>query len=126
MTTPDPGFESVDELAKRGYQIARIDAAAPATEREFLGAIGAALDFPDYYGHNLDALNDCMRDVVNQVYGWRPGTAGLVIVFTGYQTAAARWPRTAQLTLDIMARAARDADLAGRRLLCRTDDPARD
>jgi len=24
------------------------------------------LDFPDYYGRNLDALNDRMRDVVTQ------------------------------------------------------------
>lgn len=26
-------------------------------------AIAAALQFPNYYGHNLDALNDCLGDV---------------------------------------------------------------
>ncbi|MFD9005044.1 barstar family protein [Streptomyces sp. NPDC059582] len=25
--------------------------------------VATAIDFPDYYGHNLDALNDCLRDV---------------------------------------------------------------
>jgi RNAse (barnase) inhibitor barstar len=114
VTTPD-------ELAERGYQIVRIDAAAPETERDFLDAIGVALDFPDYYGHNLDALNDCMRDVVRQAYGWRPDAAGLAIVFTDYPSAVARWPHTASVTLDIMARAARDAERSGRQLLCLTD-----
>lgn len=110
-----------EELAERGYQIVRIDAAAPRTEREFFAAIGTALDFPDYFGHNLDALNDSMRDVVRQDYGWRPGTAGLAIVFTGYQAAAERWPHTARTTLDIMARAAKDAARSGRNLVCLTD-----
>ena len=114
MTTPD-------ELAGRGYQIVRIDAAAPETEREFLDAIGVALDFPDYFGHNLDALNDCMRDVVRQDYGWRRDAAGLAIVFTGYPAALARWPHAAAVTLDIMARATRDAAESGRQLLCLTD-----
>jgi RNAse (barnase) inhibitor barstar len=110
-----------DELAARGYQIVRIDAAAPESEREFLDAIGVALDFPDYYGHNLDALNDCMRDVVRQDYGWRPDTAGLAIVFTGYPAATARWPHAAKATLEIMARASRDAAQSGKELLCLTD-----
>lgn len=143
MTTPDlalhllaqspvtsfwrPGIlaDTVAELAGAEYQIVSIDATAPKTERDFLGAIGAALDFPDYYGHNLDALNDCLRDVVSHDYGWRPDAAGLVIVFTGYQAAVANWPRTAQLTLDIIARHSRVASLFGGRLLClvQTDDP---
>jgi RNAse (barnase) inhibitor barstar len=119
VTTPE---ENLDELAERGYQIVRIDAAAPKTEHEFFGAIGAALDFPDYFGHNLDALNDCLGDVVRHAYGWRPDTAGLVIVFTGYQAAAARWPRTARHTLEIIARQSDLAATSGDRLLCLLQD----
>ena len=101
MTTPDL---DLGELAGHGYQIVRIDAAAPKTEHEFFGAIATALDFPDYFGHNLDALNDCLGDVVEHAYGWRRDSAGLVIVFSGYQAARARWPRTAERTLEIIAR----------------------
>ncbi|MBW4720886.1 barstar family protein [Saccharothrix obliqua] len=28
-----------------------------------LAAIGEAMDFPDYYGQNLDALFDCLTDL---------------------------------------------------------------
>ncbi|HEY4457856.1 MAG TPA: barstar family protein [Pseudonocardiaceae bacterium] len=104
----------------------RIDAAAPATEHEFFGAIAAALDFPDYFGHNLDALNDCLGDVLEHAYGWPADAAGLVVVFTGYQAATERWPRTAWHTIDIFARQSDIAAMSGGQLLClvQTDDPA--
>ena len=34
-----------------------------ATTAAFLDAVGTALDFPDRYGRNLDALWDCLGDV---------------------------------------------------------------
>lgn len=37
---------------------------------EFLGGLGVALDFPDYYGHNLDALADCLGDLPDTVLLW--------------------------------------------------------
>ena len=36
---------------------------APPDPAEFLAAVGEALAFPDHYGQNLDALNDCLRDL---------------------------------------------------------------
>jgi RNAse (barnase) inhibitor barstar len=50
----------------------RIDA-----RREPLTAIAKALDFPDWFGGNWDALEDCLGDL-----SWRPG--GHVLVFTGF------------------------------------------
>jgi hypothetical protein len=74
---------------------------------------------------NLDALKDCMRDVVSQDYGWAPNTTGLVLVFTGYDAFAARCSRAAQVVLDILADQSRSAALFGRRLIClaQSDDP---
>jgi hypothetical protein len=40
------------------------------------------LQFPDCYGRNLDAFNDCMGDVTAFQYGARPDAAGLVLVLT--------------------------------------------
>ena len=37
---------------------------------EFYDAVAAALGFPDWFGHNLDALADCLRDL-----SWLPGRA---------------------------------------------------
>lgn len=45
-----------------GWSLAHI-ADVVETKDEVLGAIGVALGFPDYYGRNLDALWDCLRDL---------------------------------------------------------------
>lgn len=34
-----------------------------ADKNELHARIAAALDFPDWYGHNLDALMDCLTDL---------------------------------------------------------------
>lgn len=33
------------------------------TRREVLGALGRALDLPPWFGCNLDALEECLRDL---------------------------------------------------------------
>ena len=44
-------------------------------DKEILHArIAAALDFPDWYGHNLDALMDCLTDLDETIVtltGWQ-------------------------------------------------------
>lgn len=117
--------ETVTWLSSNGYQVTSMDATRWSTEREFHRDIAVTLNFPAYYGHNLDALNDCMRDVVSQDYGWAPDSAGLVIVFTGYGAFDASCPRAAQIVLDIMANHSRSAALFGRRLMClvQSNDP---
>jgi RNAse (barnase) inhibitor barstar len=45
---------------------------------EALDAIGAAMNFPAWYGRNLDALYDCLVDL-----SWQP-PGEHVLVWTGY------------------------------------------
>ena len=101
------------------------DASRWSTEQDLHRDIAEALSFPDYYGRNLDALNDCMRDVVSQDYGWAPDTSGLALAFTGYDAFAACCPNAAQIVLDIMADHSRGAAFFGRRLMClvQSNDP---
>lgn len=40
-----------------------IDCGGCADRRELHARIAAALNFPDWYGHNLDALMDCLTDL---------------------------------------------------------------
>lgn len=40
-----------------------IDCGGIATKEELHAHIAEMLDFPDWYGHNLDALMDCLTDL---------------------------------------------------------------
>ncbi|WP_027341343.1 barstar family protein [Hamadaea tsunoensis] len=118
--------QTTARLSEAGYQVTRMDAAGWATEHDLHREIAQALDFPDYYGRNLDALNDWMRDVVAGDYGWAAAdTTGLALVFTRYDKFTRHCPRAAQIVLDIMADQARRALLFGRRMMClvQSDDP---
>lgn len=46
-----------------GWVFAYVDGAALETRAEVLRVLGETLAFPEHYGHNLDALNDCLRDL---------------------------------------------------------------
>lgn len=41
----------------------RIDCAKISTPREFHRALAETLSFPEWYGHNLDALYDCLTEL---------------------------------------------------------------
>ena len=47
----------------------------------FLAAVGEALDFPDDYGQNFDALADCLHDIGS-------GVDGVVLLWDGWATLA--------------------------------------
>ncbi|MFD9793718.1 barstar family protein [Streptomyces sp. NPDC059070] len=118
--------QAAERLEERGFRVVRLDAGQWNTERDLHRAMAAALGFPDHYGHNLDALSDCLGDVA--CYGGYDDTAqgaGLVLAFTDYDRFAAACPRAAQSVLDIIARRARQATVLGRRLigLVQSNDP---
>lgn len=117
--------ETTTWLGTHGYQVTVLDASSWSAQADLHHAIAAALHFPDYYGRNLDALNDCLRDVVAQTYGWAPDTTGLALVFLGYDNFARQCPDAGEAVLDILADHSRVAALLGRRLMClvQSNDP---
>jgi hypothetical protein len=116
---------AVGWLEDHGYEVNQLDAAVWDAEAQMYRAMSDALNFPDYFGHNMNALNDCMRDVVSGDYGWPAEATGLVLVLSGYDAFAARCPTASQVLLDILADHGRSAALFGRRLLflVQTNDP---
>lgn len=116
--------EAISWLGQHSYKVVYLDAALWRSNGDLHRDIAHALDFPTYYGRNLDALNDCLSDVATQSYGWAAADAGFVVVIDGYDQFAKRDARTAHLLLDIYARQAAYAALFGHRLMClvRTDD----
>ncbi|WP_327257195.1 barstar family protein [Streptomyces sp. NBC_01244] len=118
--------QAVQRLEDRDFRVVRLAAGQWSTEQDMHGAVAAALQFPDYYGHNLDALNDCLGDVACYGgYGDSAEGAGLVLAFTDYDRFATACPRAAQVVLDIIADRAHRAAVLQRRLIClvHSNDP---
>ena len=60
-----------------GFALFDIDLADTTDLDAALTQIGNALGFPDWYGHNLDALHDCLTD-----FSWHEAP-GYILVITG-------------------------------------------
>jgi hypothetical protein len=116
---------TVGWLRSRSYEVAEFDAGSWTSAAGMLDDLAERLQFPSYFGRNLDALNDCMRDVASHEYGWAAGATGLVIVLTAFDAFAAVDRRTAQIMLNIIADQARSAILVGNRIIClvQSNDP---
>ncbi|WP_171905259.1 barstar family protein [Cellulosimicrobium cellulans] len=114
----------MENLAAHEFQVVVLEAGSWSTGAEVHRDIAVALDFPAYYGRNLDALNDCFSDVVAREYGWQPSAAGLALVFLGFDRFAAALPDFAPALVDILVTQARDASEAGATmvLLLQSDD----
>ena len=66
----------VDDLMKAaqdaGHHFLYANVATAPGKQEVLESIAKAFTFPDHFGKNLDALYDCMTDLVNKS-GQQPG-----------------------------------------------------
>jgi hypothetical protein len=101
-----------------GYHVARADAGTWRAAPEMHADLARVLEFPSYYGGNLDAFNDCLGDVAARAYGFPPDATGLVLALTGYDRFAAQLPSLANALLDIFAARSRGALAAGEQLIC--------
>lgn len=92
-------FEVLDvrhTVESAGHRFAHVDGWTATTKAEFLACVGEALGFPETYGQNLDALEDCLRDVGADV-------PGLVLLWDGWSILAREDQRTFSVLLDIFA-----------------------
>jgi len=68
-----------DELLQvaRGTRLdlARVDLAGVAAKEPLLECLARALGFPDWFGANWDALEDCLADL-----SWRAGTGHVILL----------------------------------------------
>jgi len=77
-------WPSASALAERGLETADLDAASVTSEDELLRELARVFRFPDYFGENWDALDECLRDLE-----WLPARGYLLRV----HNAEALWTR---------------------------------
>lgn len=102
-----------------GYAVKRLECATWDSEEAMHAALARALDFPDYYGGNWNALNDCLGDLEE------PLTSGLLVAFDRFDAFAQRLPVPAHTLLDLLAQHSRRELVFGGKLiaLAQSDDP---
>ncbi|ALN62160.1 hypothetical protein GLA29479_1276 [Lysobacter antibioticus] len=64
-----------DAAAELEFAVARVDFAGCADKDDALARIAAGLRFPAWFGHNWDALNDCVNDL-----SWWPAPGYLLLI----------------------------------------------
>lgn len=107
-------------FADRGYTVARFNCREWTDLAHFHASLAKGLGFPEYYGGNFDALNDCLGDLEE------PLTTGLVLALSRFDDFARRFPKEAHTFLDLFAQHSRRELLYNGRMLAlaQTDDDA--
>ena len=100
-----------DWFQQNGYRVVRLDAADWTTEKAFHLDIKTQMNFPDYYGMNLNALNDCLG------YLEFHGCDGVAIAIKNYHRFQATFPQMAQAALDVLGDNSWTHLLCGNRLV---------
>lgn len=125
-------IEDAKWFGDRGYRIYEFDCATWGDEQELFSQVKRTMCFPEWFGHNFDALNDCMSDLELPQDG---GAAIILDRFDVYATGPGSSPLPggecaavvgkAWTLLDILARATRFHLLNGGRVvtLVQSDDP---
>ena len=92
--TADPN--DIERAAKAaGLFVVRVDLAHLGSKTGFLGRAAKALKFPEWFGKNWDALNDCLTDL-----SWLHGN-GWVIIFENGKALAERKPQVFQNAVEV-------------------------
>ena len=116
---PELLAEDAEWLKAHNYLLDTFDCSSWRSEEDMHEALASGLKFPDYYGRNLDALNDCIGHLEI------PEESGRVLIFHRYDAFAAAFPRAAWVILNIIENKSRFLLLFGRRLfaLVQSFDP---
>jgi RNAse (barnase) inhibitor barstar len=99
--------KDLDWFGKSDFKVIEIDCSDWTNSNSIHRSLSKRLSFPDYYGNNLDALNDCLSEVDI------PGE-GLIVVFKHFDVVQ---KAIGQSIADIFANNSRRHILFGRKLI---------
>lgn len=111
-----PQFRKTAEQTQ--LRLLHADLAKHAELGGILGELGKALDFPDWYGANLDALHDCLTDPA-----WQ-GRHGTALLIDGLDSLHKKNPPAFSTLLEVLASAAHEASTGKHPLWILLDTPA--
>ncbi|MEC3977257.1 barstar family protein [Amycolatopsis sp. H20-H5] len=96
--------EAAEHAYTRGAYPHVLDGRRAVDKTSTLSAIAEALSFPDYFGHNLDALYDCLTDLA-----WLP-VGEHVLIWAGSDALRAKEPKAYLAIRSVLSDAQRAFD----------------
>ena len=102
---------SVDEVAARCQehecQLIDLDGSAISNKAEFLQACAKAMQFPEYFGNNWDAFEDCFTDLLDA------SANPLIVLYAQPETFIETDPEQWKLAINILQSAVEYGENAG-------------
>ena len=107
--------KDLDWFRKENFEVITFDCSNWEQSEKIHEALKRQLHFPEFYGKNLEALNDCLSEL-------KINDSGIVIVFEHFQFVEKNY---AYQLLDVLANNSREHILFGRKLLTliQVEDP---
>jgi hypothetical protein len=97
-----PDVDAVAELAALlDWASVLIDVAEGGGRREFFDACAAAFGFPDYFGHNWDAFEECLASQEFDEIEDLDDADGLLVLWSGWGDLAASEPEQFAVAIDV-------------------------
>ncbi|MER5870480.1 barstar family protein [Streptomyces sp. NPDC002044] len=98
---PRPLGPALAAAREAGWTTVRLDLDGVRTKAGLMRRAGDALDVPEWFGGNWDALADALRDL-----SWLPDTAGRLLAVTSWRSFAAARPADWETLLEVLEEAA--------------------
>ncbi len=96
---------AIEKLESRGAHTIRVDAGSWESDT-VLASLANALEFPNHFGKNLDALADCLFDAVSGEYGYPADAPLKLLAIYQFDSFVSVDPEKAKAVLDILYEAA--------------------
>ncbi|WP_327251755.1 barstar family protein [Streptomyces sp. NBC_01244] len=93
----DPALEAAEAA---GWATVRLDLGGVRSKAELMRRVGLALEVPEYFGGNWDALADALRDL-----SWLPAAPGRLFVVTAWRAYAEARPADWETLSEILEEA---------------------
>src|SRR5438094_6581211 len=100
--------QTIAEQAHARGAFSHLVTGSPTDKLSTMDAIAVALSFPDYFGHNLDALYDCLTDL-----SWLP-PGEHVLIWPGSEALRKAEPKTYLAIRSVLSDAQRALGPSGR------------
>ncbi|MEU5581993.1 barstar family protein [Streptomyces huasconensis] len=99
-TTPDPLAPVLDAARGAGWTTAALSLTGVRDKAAFMERCARGLGLPDWFGHNWDALADCLADL-----SWAPPARGRLLVVSGWQEYARAAPEEWETAQEVFSSA---------------------